>query len=137
MPRASWARLDPLNPNDGLTDLDGDGLTSLFEYQLFEVEGDVVVARSTNPCDPDTDADGLSDGTEVRGAYGAGSTSPTDPDTDKDGLLTVKKILMAMGNGIRTGSLIHSQGTQMPTAYSMAKKIATATANVIQMRPAP
>jgi hypothetical protein len=52
-------------------DGDGDGLTSLQEYQ-----------NGTNPLNPDTDGDGLNDGQEVNTYH----TSPLIADTDGDGL---------------------------------------------------
>jgi len=62
--------LDPDVP-DGTADPDGDGLQNLTEFGL-----------GTDPCDSDTDDDGLSDGAEVN-TYG---TDPLDPDSDNDGL---------------------------------------------------
>lgn len=53
-------------------DRDGDGL-------LDDEEGDY----NTDPDNPDTDGDGIPDGTEV---FGDNPTSPTNPDTDGDGL---------------------------------------------------
>jgi len=59
--------LDPL-VGDSLADSDGDGLANFAEYSL-----------GADPCDPDTDGDGLTDGDEV-------NTHGTDPlDTDSDG----------------------------------------------------
>jgi hypothetical protein len=55
----------------GYTDKDSDGLTEDQEYSL-----------GTDPCNPDTDSDGLSDGDEVN-IY---STDPFNPDTDGDGM---------------------------------------------------
>lgn len=62
---------DRNNPNDALTDFDGDSLSNLQEYQL-----------DTNPALLDTDEDGLSDGAEVN-THGS---SPTNADTDADGM---------------------------------------------------
>ena len=58
---------------DATTEVDGDqdGLSSWRELSM-----------GTNPRNPDTDGDGLSDGEEVN-KYGS---LPTDPDTDNDGL---------------------------------------------------
>jgi hypothetical protein len=63
-----------LNPNDPLVaqeDPDRDGLTNLQEFQL-----------GTDPNNPDTDGDGLSDGDEVNKYH----TSPLLADTDGDGI---------------------------------------------------
>ncbi|WP_367871612.1 DUF1800 family protein [Luteolibacter sp. Populi] len=54
---------------DAAQDPDGDGRTTLQEYQA-----------GTNPTDPDSDNDGLSDSQET-------TTHPLNPDTDGDGLL--------------------------------------------------
>jgi len=61
--------LDP-NVDDSLDDPDEDGLTSVVEFNL-----------DTDPCNPDTDGDGLGDGAEVN-TYG---TDPLLVDTDDDG----------------------------------------------------
>jgi len=53
------------------SDLDGDGLSDEEEQNL-----------GTNPENPDTDTDGLSDREEIK-VYG---TSPLNPDTDNDGI---------------------------------------------------
>jgi serine/threonine protein kinase len=53
-------------------DIDADGLTNLAE----------VYVHKTDPNNPDSDDDGLSDGQEIELAL-----LPTDPDTDNDGLL--------------------------------------------------
>ncbi|MBN2508248.1 MAG: HYR domain-containing protein [Verrucomicrobia bacterium] len=63
--------LDPDNPEDAFLDPDGDGLTTAAE--LLEI--------GTNPGDPDTDNDGLSDGVEV-----AEGLVPGGMDADGDGL---------------------------------------------------
>lgn len=71
-----------LNPsvNDAASDLDGDGLTNLQEYQ-----------RGTAANRADTDEDGLSDAVESNtGTYVSATdtgTHPLKPDTDNDGLL--------------------------------------------------
>ncbi|MHA1617134.1 MAG: FG-GAP-like repeat-containing protein [Candidatus Njordarchaeales archaeon] len=88
--------LDPLNPADNATDIDGDGLTNLEEYN-----------HGTDPRKVDTDGDGMPDGWEVKyhldplkkdgymdpdndglcnyDEYRYG-TDPRNPDTDNDGL---------------------------------------------------
>ena len=85
--------LNPNDPGDANTDLDGDGLTQLQEYNLgtsprvADTDGDGVddgaeVARGTQPLRPDTDGDGLLDGEELRLG-----TDPLQADTDGDGLV--------------------------------------------------
>ena len=65
--------LSDTNPLDAASDMDGDGLTALQEYN-----GGV---NSTDPNNPDTDGDGLSDGLER-----ALGTNPLMADTDGDGI---------------------------------------------------
>lgn len=70
----SWAiahGLDPNNPTMPMEDPDHDGLTNLQEFQ-----------NGTDPHNPDTDGDGLTDGQEVLVYH----TSPLLPDTDGDGI---------------------------------------------------
>src|SRR5579862_9203214 len=73
--------LDPNDPNVALEDPDHDGLTNLEEYQY-----------GTDPNNPDTDGDGLSDGDEVHVYH----TNPLLWDTDGDGI--------SDGVEVRTGS---------------------------------
>jgi len=64
---------DPLDPSDDIQrDSDGDGLENPEEDEL-----------GTDPFNPDTDADGLTDFIEVRGDN---PTDPLDPDSDADEL---------------------------------------------------
>ncbi len=76
---------DPTS-NDGAADFDGDGLSNLAEFDLRVRLNLVLQPRPSNPCDPDTDDDGLSDGLEAQSAYANGQTDPTSADTDGDGL---------------------------------------------------
>ena len=61
-------------PRDGSGDKDEDNLTDEEEV--------LVPGYGTDPCEADTDGDGLNDDVEV-----AGCTFPLDDDTDDDGLL--------------------------------------------------
>src|ERR1043166_4384642 len=63
--------LNPNDPTDALADPDHDGLTNLQEFLL-----------GTDPHNPDTDGDGLSDGDEVNIYH----TNPLVADTDGDGI---------------------------------------------------
>ena len=61
------------NTADGTVDYDFDGMSSLAEYNYSDL---------MDPCDPDTEDDGLTDGEEVNNY----STNPLIWDTDWDGL---------------------------------------------------
>ena len=65
------AAAHPPVAQSGFTDADGDGLSTLVE-----------VWSGTNPLDPDTDGDGLTDDVELNDP----ALSPTNADTDGDGL---------------------------------------------------
>ena len=70
----TWAIAHGLDPNDPampFEDPDHDGLTNLEEFQ-----------NGTDPHNPDTDGDGLTDGDEVHIYH----TNPLLPDTDGDGI---------------------------------------------------
>ncbi len=87
---------DPLNPDtDGGGVLDGDEVNLYgtdpfypcddpgFDCDNDGLTNDEEAIHGTNPTDPDSDNDGLMDGTEV---HGANPTDPLDGDTDDDGL---------------------------------------------------
>jgi hypothetical protein len=65
------------------TDVDGDGLTALEEFNA-----------DTDPANPDMDGDLLNDGDEVK-VY---LTDPTKPDTDGDGLTDAEELLTHQSN---------------------------------------
>jgi len=89
--------LDPNDPNLALEDPDRDGLTNLQEFQL-----------GTNPNNPDTDGDGLTDGDEVNKYH----TNPLLPDTDGD--------LIPDGVEIQTGT-----NPLDPKSYDLKKATAS------------
>jgi hypothetical protein len=82
LPNGSSPYIDNLEFGTNL-DLDDDGLSNS-EEAFF----------GTDPEDPDTDDDGLLDGTEVDMADGTGSPDPLDPDSDDDGLLDGDEVLL-------------------------------------------
>jgi len=71
-----------MNPlvRDAYDDHDGDGLKNIYEYK--GKDGTPGTGDETDPCDADSDDDGLNDGQER-----AIGTDPNDPDTDNDGVL--------------------------------------------------
>ncbi|MEZ4265923.1 MAG: tandem-95 repeat protein [Myxococcota bacterium] len=73
--RLDAGETNPLNPEDGLVDTDGDGLNDLDEAR-----------RGTDPKLPDTDGDGLNDKQEVEGVQGWAPTDPLVADTDGGGV---------------------------------------------------
>ncbi|MEO8177521.1 MAG: OmpA family protein [Deltaproteobacteria bacterium] len=79
-------QFDPTSSSDVFADFDGDGIGNRGEIELQVRINLVVVLRPTNPCDPDTDDDGLSDLVEVLSSYANGQTDPTSADTDGDGI---------------------------------------------------
>jgi hypothetical protein len=91
--------LDPHDPLVAYEDPDHDGLTNLEEYQY-----------GTDPNNPDTDGDGLSDGDEVHVYH----TNPLLWDTDGDGI--------SDGVEIRTGS-----DPLDPNSFNLAQALASIT----------
>lgn len=102
----------------GTGDFDQDGLSNLDEITLGTLpndkdtdkdtlsDGDEFTGASnpfggapTNPLDPDTDHDGVTDLQEKDGslnaAFGKASTNPNDPDTDGDGFSDLKELAYA------------------------------------------
>ncbi len=84
---------------EGFADLNGNGIPDYID-PFVDSDGDgisdsVEVAIGTDPLDPDSDDDGLIDGSEDLNADGildAGETNPLDPDTDGDGLCDATRI---------------------------------------------
>jgi hypothetical protein len=78
----AWETANGLNPSlaDADADPDADGATNIQEFE-----------RESDPNDPDTDDDGLSDGVETnRGTYVDAANTGSSPllsDTDRDGLI--------------------------------------------------
>ncbi len=84
---------DPANPANSTLDTDCDGISDAEEYSA------AYGGLQTDPCNPDTDGDGIPDGVElgrtssVNAACGfigdadpASKTDPTQPDSEGDGL---------------------------------------------------
>jgi hypothetical protein len=88
---------DPLDPSDGLSDCDGDGLSFAEEYlgtrghtsdpNDWDTDGDGLsdgeeAVLGTDPYSRDSDGDGLDDGDEI-----PARTNPLKADTDNDGMI--------------------------------------------------
>lgn len=85
---------------DGERDTDGDGLTDSHELEIGTdpnnpdtdsdrlSDGEEVLRRNTDPLNPDSDSDLLSDGDEVLDH----NTDPLNPDTDNDQLIDGEEI---------------------------------------------
>lgn len=90
----------------GPLDSDGDGLSDDYERQIGTdpfnpdtdgdglTDGDEVLKYGTDPLNPDSDFDGLKDGAEVL-KY---KTNPLDPDTDKGGVTDGHEVLVDKTN---------------------------------------
>jgi len=81
-------QLDPKNPLDATRDNDGDNLTNLDEYNVRELDH---VRDSTDPNNPDTDNDGLTDYEEVV-TYLDNRPNPLRADSDLDLLLDGEEV---------------------------------------------
>ncbi len=77
------AKDDNYTPPIALLDVDGDGLLDSEELKL-----------GTDPLNPDSDDDGLNDGSEVK----VHKTNPKDPDSDNDGLTDGKEVTLHKTN---------------------------------------
>jgi hypothetical protein len=94
------------NTVDNLADYDSDGLNNEQEY-----------ANSTDPCDPDTDDDDLTDGAEVLTYL----TDPLLPDTDGDLLLDGWEAAHSCMNPLVGDSLLNYDGDQLTNSQEYAR----------------
>ncbi len=129
---------NPLNP-----DTDGDGLTDGFEHLFstpsmpldptltdsntngipdaqedYDADGASTLEEQTaesNPKNPDTDADGLTDGQELHTCH----TSPLLPDSDADGLSDSDEVNVYGTNPLSADS----DGDSLPDAYEIAYEL--------------
>ncbi len=79
LPKIPGTGSAPPENNNTLLDLDGDGINDLQEIRM-----------GLDPTNPDTDNDGLSDGSELKNFF----TDPKKNDTDGDGLLDGEEIAL-------------------------------------------
>ena len=92
--------LDPENPADAAADADGDGLANLQEYQL-----------GLDPRDPDTDHDGMGDGSEIARGYSA---------TNADAFSTLPFAESFEPPAVATGSIAGQHGWLMASNTAAA-----------------
>jgi M6 family metalloprotease-like protein len=100
---------------------DGAGFTIIVSWNKnSDTDGDGVIDREevakygTNPLDPDTDRDGLTDAKEIQ--FG---TDPLNPDSDNDGLKDGQEVQLGTdpkkpdtdGDGLKDGEEVNSYGT--------------------------
>ncbi len=108
--------LNPNDPTDGFTDLDGDGLTNKQELVDFGTDprvadtdgdgladGQEVLTYHTNPLLADTDGDGVSDGVEI-----ANGSNPLDPNSRP----TVKSLTVSPANFVLTVNTIIGEASR-------------------------
>lgn len=121
--------LDPADPTDAGSDVDGDGLSALEEYQL-----------GTDPLDPDTDGDGMLDGWEV----GKGLDPTVDDswgDLDGDGIMNGDEVSAGTSpsdyyNGARpTITSLNDPMGRLPEDKSLAVRVTDAAGNPLVNAP--
>jgi hypothetical protein len=114
--------LDPIRRD---TDRDGiDDAVEVVGFDVTRITDGSTIFRHTNPLNPDTDGDTITDGNEL--AFGTDPTDPADIDTDGDGLpdpvellgwgvtiYTVSTVAFQQGAALTAGgsSSIHSVDT--------------------------
>jgi hypothetical protein len=118
------------NPNDGVLDCDGDGLTN---QQEFSNPNPAFAGIRTDPTNPDTDGDGVLDGEETSPTVRPFPTNPLDPDTDRDGLNdnveTGSNVYVSPLNTGTTANFADTDGDLVPDATEVAYRIADGVTN--------